>query len=625
MVDFLNTSLSGLRAAQRALATTSNNVANAATPGFSRQETIFSSRTPEFFGGGFIGTGVDVSEVRRVFDNFLAGEVRSATAGEGRLDTLATLSGRVGDLLGSRSGGFSAGLQSFFDSVQQLSNDPASTPVRQALLGEADSLERRLNQLGSQLGQIDAETAGRIEDSVANINRLAQGIADVNASIVASPGAADGNFPGELLDQRERLLNELAGEIEVGTTMADDGAMNVFIGNGQTLVLGQQASALEAGAGAFGPVSNAITAGGIDVTAQLSGGNLGGLLDFRREVLDPARNDLGRSVIALAERFNAINRQGLDLDGNFGQDFFAVGAPLSANAASNTGGASLDVDIADAASLAAADYDLRFDGTNFELQNLTTGATITPGGTGTAGDPLVAEGLSIVVNGTPDAGDRFRILPQRQAAEGFRNLIDDPSEIAAAFPIRTGAGLGNVSDASISSGEILDPNDPNILSTSTITFLDPNTFQINGGPGIAFTSGDDIDINGVRVQIEGNPVAGDEFTIQGNQGGAGDNRNALEMLDLREAGILEGGTRSLLEQADTLLAQIGGTTAGAQTSLEAQSALLQQSQAALQSRSGVNLEEEAANLVRFQQAFEANARVIQTANTTFQSLLAAVR
>ena len=407
--------------------------------------------------------------------------------------------------------------------------------------------------------------------------------------------------------------------------MADDGAMNVFIGNGQTLVLGQQANALEAGSGAFGPVSNAITAGGIDVTGQLSGGNLGGLLDFRREVLDPARNDLGRSVIALAERFNAINRQGLDLDGNFGQDLFAVGAPLSANAASNTGGASLDVDIADAASLAAADYDLRFDGTNYELLNLTTGATTTPGGTGTAGDPLVAEGLSIVVNGTPDAGDRFRILPQRQAAEGFRNLIDDPSEIAAAFPIRTGAGLGNVSDASISSGEILDPNDPNILSTSTITFLDPNTFQINGGPSIAFTSGDDIDVNGVRVQIEGNPVAGDEFTIEGNQGGAGDNRNALEMLDLREAGILEGGTRSLLEQADTLLAQIGGTTAGAQTSLEAQSALLQQSQAALQSRSGVNLEEEAANLVRFQQAFEANARVIQTANTTFQSLLAAVR
>ena len=625
MVDFLNTSLSGLLAFQRALATTSNNVSNAATPGFSRQETLFSARTPEFFGGSFIGTGVNVSEVRRVFDGFLAGEVRSATSGQGRLDTLATLSGRVGDLLGSRSGGLSGGLQSFFDAVQSLSNDPSSTPVRQALLGESDSLAQRLGQLDQQFAQLDSETAGRIGQSLDNINRLAQGIADVNAQIVNSPGAADGRFPNELLDQRERLLNELAGEIDVSTVSADDGSLSVFIGNGQTLVLGREASALESGPGAFGPLSTAVRAGNVEVTGQLSGGTLGGLLDFRREVLDPARNDLGRSVIALAESFNAIHRQGLDLNGDRGGDFFAVGGPRVAPASGNGGTASLDVTIADASALAAADYDLRFDGTNFELLNSTSGAPVALGGTGTAADPLVAEGISIVVNGAPDAGDRFRILPQRNAVEGFRTLIDDPAKVAAAFPVRTGSSLTNVGDATISGGEILDPNDPNLLATTTISFLDANTFQINGAGSFAFTSGADIDVNGVRVQIEGQPAAGDQFTLEANQGGAGDNRNALELLGLREAGILEGGTRSLLEQADTLLAQIGGTTAGAQTSLEAQSALLEQSRAALQSRSGVNLEEEAANLVRFQQAFEANARVIQTANTTFQSLLAAVR
>jgi len=625
MADFLNTSLSGLLAFQRALATTSNNVANASTPGFSRQETIFNTRTPEFFGGGFIGTGVDVGEVRRVFDGFLAGEVRGATAGEGRLSTLASLSGRVGDLLGSRSGGLSGGLQSFFDSVQSLANDPSSTPVRQALLGQADALVQRLGQLDRQFAQLDAESAGRIGQSVDTINRLAQGIADVNARLVDSPGAADGNFPGELLDQRERLLNELAGEVDVRTTAADDGSLSVFIGNGQTLVLGNQATTLESGPGAFGPVSTSIRAGNVDITGQLGGGNLGGLLDFRREVLDPARNDLGRNVLALAERFNAVHRQGLDLNGDRGGDFFAVGSPRAVAAAGNGGTASLDVSIADASALAGADYDLRFDGTNFELINSTSGAAVALTGTGTAADPLAAEGLSIVVNGTPAAGDRFRILPQRDAVKGFRTLIDDPARVAAAFPVRTGADLGNIGDATISGGEILDPNDPDLLSTATIRFTDPNTFQINGAGSFAFTSGGDIDVNGVRVQITGSPAAGDEFTIEANQGGAGDNRNALELLGLREARIVENGSRSLLEQADALLAEIGGVTSGAQVGLEAQRALLQESQAALQSVSGVNLEEEAANLVRFQQAFEANARVIQTANTTFQSLLAAVR
>ncbi len=625
MVDFLNTSLSGLLAYQRALATTSNNVANAGTPGFSRQEATFSSRAPQLLGGGFVGTGVSVSDVRRIFDGFLAGEVRTATAGEGRLSTLAELSGRVGDLIGSRSGGLSGGLQSFFDSLQALSNDPSSTPVRQTLLGEGRALEGRLGQLSAQLDQIDLETSRRIEQSVDSINGLAQGIADLNQRIVSSPGAADGRFPNELLDQRERLLNELAGEISVSTSAADNGALNVFIGNGQTLVLGSQATSLRAGTGDFGLVDPVIRFGNTDLTRQLSGGNLGGLLDFRREVLDPVRNDLGRSVLALTENFNRIHRQGLDLNGQLGGDFFAVGAPLSLAAGNNSGGAALDVQIADASALTASDYELQFDGTGFELRNLSDGGAVPLSGTGSVADPLQAEGLSIVVNGVPDAGDRFRILPQRDAVRGFQTLIDDPAGIAAAFPVRASSELSNSGDAAISSEEILDASDPNLLTTSTITFIDPNTYQVNGAGSFAFVSGDDIDLNGVRLQITGSPAAGDEFLIQANQGGAGDNRNALELLELREAGVVESGSRSLLEQADTLLARIGGVTAGAQTGLEAQSALLQDSQMALQSVSGVNLEEEAANLIRFQQAFEANARVIQAANTTFQSLLAAVR
>lgn len=625
MVDFLNTSLSGLQAAQRALATTSNNIANAATEGYSRQRVDFGSRPAQFTGGGFLGTGVQVNDVRRVYDAFLGEQVRSGTSGEARLDVFANLSGRVGDMLGSSSGGLSGGLQSFFNSLQSLANDPASTPVRQTLLGEADALTRRIGALDSQLASMSSEVNGRIDDSVATINNLARAIADTNDQISSSPGAANGNFSSSLLDQRDSLLQQLSAEVEVSVVPAAMGSVNVFVGNGQTLVLGNNTTTLSSGAGTFGPGVRDVTVGGTVVTSQLSGGRLGGLLDFQREVLDPTRNDLGRSAVALTESFNAQHSQGLDLSGNFGGDFFAVGGPSVFAAGSNSGTASAAATIDSAAALTGDDYQLQFDGTDYALINSSSGQSVALAGTGTAADPLRADGLSIVVDGAIAAGDRFAIQPTRQAAGGFTRLVDDPAQIAAAFPIRTEASLNNVSDSRVSGGAILDAGNPDLLNPVTITFSDPNTFQVNGAGAFAYTSGGDIDINGYRLQITGSPAAGDEFTVTPNTAGVGDNRNAQALSGLRDVGVLEGGRRSILQQADTLLSSVGSATAAAQTALESQTSLLRSSEAALQSVSGVNLEEEAANLIRFQQAYEANARVIQTANDTFQSLLAAFR
>jgi len=625
MVDFLNTSLSGLQAAQRALATTSNNIANAATEGYSRQRVDFGTRPAQFTGGGFLGTGVQVNDVRRVYDAFLGEQVRSGTAGEARLEVFAELSGRVGDMLGSSSGGLSGGLQSFFGSLDSLANDPASTPVRQTLLGEADSLTRRIGALDTQLASMSSEVSGRIDGSVATINNLAQAIADTNDQISSAPGAANGNFSSDLLDQRDRLLQQLSSEIEVSVVPAAMGSVNVFVGNGQTLVLGNDTTTLSSGAGTFGPGVRDVTVGGTVVTGQLSGGKLGGLLDFQREVLDTTRNDLGRTAVALSESFNAQHSQGLDLAGNFGGDFFAVGGPSVFAASSNSGTGSVSASINSAAALTGDDYQLQFDGTDYALVNSSNGQSVALAGTGTAADPLRADGLSIVVNGAVAAGDRFAIQPTRQAAGSFTRLVDDPAQIAAAFPIRTAASLDNVSDAQVSGGEILDADNPDLLNPVTITFTDPTTFQVNGTGAFAYTPGGDIDLNGYRLQITGNPAAGDAFTVSPNTAGVGDNRNAQALSGLRDVGVLEGGQRSLLQQADTLLASVGSATAAAQTALESQTSLLRSSEAALQSVSGVNLEEEAANLIRFQQAYEANARVIQTANTTFQSLLAAFR
>ncbi|PLW83985.1 flagellar hook-associated protein FlgK [Kineobactrum sediminis] len=625
MVDFLNTSLSGLQAAQRALATTSNNIANASTDGYSRQRVDFATRPAEFFGGGFLGTGVQVEDVRRIYDGFLAGEVRSGTAGEARLSTFSELSGRVGDLLGSTSGGLSAGLQGFFDALQTLANDPSSIPVRQTVLGEADALQRRVGALDTQLEALGNEVNSRVGSSVATINSLAASIADTNRQIAASPGAADGRLPNDLLDQRDRLLRQLSSEIEVSVVPADTGTVNVFVGNGQTLVLGQTATELAAGAGRFGPDQFEVSIGGSSVTSQLGGGTLGGLLDFQREVLNPARNDLGRTAVALAEGMNATHRQGLDLKGDFGGDFFAVGGPTVRPANGNAGNAAVEVRIESANALTGEDYQLQYDGSNYALVNTSNSEVVTLSGTGTGADPFRAEGLAITVTGAAAAGDRFAILPTRSAAGGFSRALSDPADIAAAFPLRTGAALGNVSAAAISGAEVLDVSNPDLLAPTTIRFVAPDTYQVNGASAFAYASGDNIDINGARVQISGAPAVGDEFTVTGNTGGVGDNRNAQALSGLRDTGLLENGQRSLVEQADTLLARVGSTAAAAQTALESQTALLQNSESALQSVSGVNLEEEAASLLRFQQAFEANARVIQTANTTFQSLLAAFR
>jgi len=625
MVDALNTSLSGLLAFQRALSTTSHNISNAATEGYSRQRINFGTANPQFYGGQYQGSGVRVNSVERVYDQFLANEVQSGLANQARLDTFHGLAARVGDLLGSEAQGLSASFQNFFSSVEALANDPASIPVRQAMLSETGSLVQRMQTMDTRLGELAREVDGRVAGSVDEINGLAESVADLNRRIAASQGAADGNYPPDLLDRRDQLLGHLSEQVDISTTDGDNGTVNVFIGQGQTLVLGNDATKLEAGPGRFGPAEQAVYLGGINVGSQLSGGTLGGLLDFADQTLNPTRNELGRAAVGLAQSFNATHRQGMDLNGNLGSDFFAVGEPQVMTATDNSGSAGVSAAVDDIAGLTGEDYRLQYDGSNWTFYNTSRGETVAMTGSGTAADPFMADGLSLEVSGVPDAGDQFRILPTRGAAGDLEQLVQDPESIAAAFPIRTGAGLDNIGDAGVSAGEILDIDDPDLLNDVTITFTDPNTYQINGAGSFAYTSGDDIDVNGWRVQISGTPATGDEFTVSPNFDGQGDNRNALALAGLRDEGLLAGGERSLLQHTDSMITEVGAATAAAGAALESESALLEGSQQALESVRGVNLEEEAANLMRFRQAYEASARMIQATDEMFQSLLAAVR
>ena len=621
MVDFLSTSLSGLRAFQQALATTSNNVANVGTEGFVRQRVDLAATRSSFLGGNFIGTGVLVSDIKRVFNGFLVAEVRGNQSDQGRLETLVGLGSRTGDLLGSQSGGLSPGLQRFSGSMQSLATDPTSTPVRQSLLTDTRSIVDRFNSLGNRLEELDRETVSRMRSSTETITQIASAIAGINQRINDSPGAANGKFPAELLDERDRLLSRLAQEIDIDVVEQDFGQINVSIGNGQNLVLGTQAATMSVEDGRFGRGDPQIRLDGAIVTNQVSGGKLGGLVDYRQQVLTPTRNDIGRMAVAMAQAYNTQNRQGMDLQGNLGGDIFSIGAPLVGGALANTGNAELSVSITDPSALSGDDYRVRFDGTEWTLFSLSSGAALATSATG----EFSIDGLEIdVASGTAAAGDDFRIQPTRGLATSLGVAIQRPEQFAAAFPLAINADIDNLGTGTISDGEILDIDNPDFLEPVTIEFINPGAFLVNGSGPFGYVDGDNIDINGWRVQISGSPAAGDTFTINPTAAGSGDNRNALALAGLRDEGLLDGGQRSLLDQADALLAEVGGTTAAAQTALSSTEAQLTAARNAVESVSGVNLEEEAANLIRFQQAYEANARVIQTANTIFQSLLQAV-
>ena len=625
MADLFGIGLSALLAQQRALATTSNNVANASTPGYSRQRTELSERPTEQLGNNFVGTGVTAGLNRRITDDLMLEQVRTASAGSKRADTLADLATTLDDLLGSDSTGLNATLQSFTNALQGVANDPSSFAARQSLLAEAGSTVARFQNLDQRLSTINDELRSRVSADADQISALGASIAEVNKQVLA----AGANPSPDLLDKRDQMLEDLSGLVQVSVSKQSDGTIGVFIGSGQVLVLGTSASKLVLTSGNLDPsqpqlVLRSGSSPDVPITQFLTGGELGGLLDFNREMLAPTRAEVGRIAIGLVDAVNTASRNGMDLDGQLGGDFFSVGGPQTFAAATNSGSGAITATISDVAALEAANYQLSYNGTTYTLQRTDTGAVVPMTGTGTAGNPFVANGISVVVSGTPVAGDQFLIKPLDQAPGSLKVLVTNPGDIAAAAPTRTSADLGNTGSGAISAGSVIDVTNPSLLATATIQFSSPTTYSINGAGAFAYTPGGNIDINGTRVQITGAPAQGDVFVIQSNTGGSGDNRNALAMLD-KLAGNVFNGKVTLKTAASSMLADVGSKTAAATSQQSAQSTVLQQSQQRLDSLRGVNLDEEAANMLRYQQLYQAAAQTISVAGTLFSTLLAALQ
>jgi flagellar hook-associated protein 1 FlgK len=627
MTDILRIGLSALLAQQRALATTSNNIANASTPGYSRQRIELRERSVERLGNEMIGTGVAIELNRRLSDDIIADQLRTSAGGFRRAEALSGLAESLDEMLAGDTG-INSTLQDLTNAMQDVASNPSSTASRQTFLAEARNLVSRFAAMDQRFNQLADETRARLTATTAEISSLGASIAQVNRQILDAGVATGRAAPPDLLDERDRLLEQLSGLVQVDTVEQRDGTMSVFIGSGQTLVLGTNASNLAVTPGTLDPSQPQIVLTGsgpnINITRSLSGGELGGLLDFNRELLAPTRAELGRIAVGVVDTINTAHRNGMDMTGALGGNLFSVGAPQVFAGAANAGTGAAAVTITGVAALQATNYQLTWNGTAYALQRADTGAPVTMTGAGTVGSPFVADGLSIVVSGAPAAGDQFLLKPLEQAPGTLQLLVTDPAKIAAAAPTRTSAALANTGNGAISAGQVIDVANPALLTTATIQFLTATTYSINGAGSFAYTPGANIDINGTRAQITGTPATGDQFVIQSNAGGVGDNRNALAIVARMGQSVFNGGV-TLPAAASGLVTGVGARTAEAGNQRDAQSTVFEQTRQRLDSVRGVNLDEEAADMLKFEQLYAAAAKTMAVASSMFDTLLSVLR
>jgi len=670
--------LTGLNAAQSGLVTTSHNISNANTPGYSRQRIVQGSNTPVMTGAGALGQGTHVSTVERMYSQFLTNQVNRAQSSVSELETYYAQISQIDNMLADPSSGLSPALQEFFTGVQQVSSNPASVPSRQAMVSAAESMVARFHGLENRLDELAQSVNGQINSTLAQVNSYAEQIAELNQRIVLAQGAYN-QPPNDLLDQREQLITDLNKLVKVTTTQDSNGAYNVFVGSGQQLVVGSIANSFVAtpsSADSTRVVVGLRTVGGnVQELPEslLTGGQLGGLLAFRAESLDPAFNKLGVVAASMALTFNAQHGLGQDLlgniegDANFVADFFTLLEPrVVGNSNNDPASPAVSATLTSPpphngtnfyTDLKGSDYTLAYDGASFRLTRLSdnvswTGADITAINTALAGDP---QGFSLSATaGAFAAGDSYLIQPTREASRNIgvdSRVSSDPRLIAAAAPIRTSATINNAGDAKISNPSVGLNYSVNGLpltltfsggdlsgfpaGTLTVTTGSGSTNYAVAGPAttIPYVSGarysfsaavPATDPSEVAFDMLGTPADGDTFAINRNNGGLGvsDNSNALLLGRLQTQSTSLGGTASYQASYAQLVGDNGNKTREIQVTGKAQEALLNQSMAARESLSGVNMDEEAANLIRYQQAYQASAKALEIGGRLLDIILA---
>lgn len=557
MAGMLGISASGLMAAQQALDITSHNIANVNTDGYTRQRVDLAPKEAQFNDGSFVGQGV-VATVSRVYDQFIAKQMTSSTSAFSEADTLSTYATQVDNLVSSDATSVSAPLNSFFNAVNDVANDPSSLAARQVMLEDARSVSHQFNTLSTQFDDVRQQTNSQMGAMLNDINSYTKNIADLNDKIVlASSRATDGQLPNDLLDQRDALINKIAEKFSVTTQPQQDGSINLFISSGQYLVMGNSAANLSLGSSVTDGAHKSILADGVDITKQISGGQISGLLKFQNTVLDPAQQQLDLMAVGFAAKFNDIHNgnntvdplqaKSFDLTGNPGKDFFAVDNPKVTANTDALGSVSVAYDATRIGQLTGDNYQLNYDGNAYSLTRLSDNTVTNVTVRNNPNDSLpIIEGPGFNIKITQDlaAGDSFLIKPVNNAANSLTTLIDDPAQIAASS---TAAGV------------------------------------------------------------------------------PGNNTNALKLAELANTKLMLGGNASINDINSQLVAKIGTLANSAKVNSAAQESLFNMAKQSRESLSGVNLDEEAANLIKYKQAYQAAAQAISTASSLFDTLINAMR
>ncbi len=624
MPNVMSTGTSALMAFQRALATVSHNVANVNTPGYSRQRVELEARNPTYVGAGYIGNGTQVSGIRRVVDDLATSRLIDSGGETARLRQLSALANRVDTLMSESTTGIAGLWSGFFDAVSGLSSNASAPAERQSLLGQGNALATRFQQLQGQFTQLDRETNAALVGATDEANRLAGEIARLNGQIGSGANAAP-----DLLDRRDALVASLVEQTGGTAVRQDGGAVNVFTAGGQAMVVGTQPSRLTTVPDPYRPerlqVALEVQGRTVRMDERVIGGRIGGLIEFRGQVLDPTREELGRIALGLAHEFNTAHAAGVDQYGDMGGPFFSLPAPAVNPHAGNGGDARLRASVADLGAVDGRNVVLQWRDGAWSAQDAVTGRPVPLSGSGSADDPLRVGGLTLVLEGDPAEQDRFLLQPTAQTAGGLSVAITDPGRIAAAAPVGVDATLGNIGTGRPSAIRVTDAGDAALRAGATIEFLDADSYTIDGEGPFAYTPGATIDANGWSFTLDGRPAAGDSFTVRATGAGSSDNTNALLLAGLDKLATLNDGTLSLNGAISGLTTAVGAAARHAEYAADAQGLLHAQAQAARDMVSGVNLDEEAANMLRLQQAYQAAAQIISTADTLFQAILGATR
>ncbi len=537
----LGTALTGLMAFQRAMQTSSNNVSNVNTEGYSRQSTNLDTAASTFSNGNYIGNGVNVSNVTRSYDQFISNNIRTSASTLGDADRFQTMTAQVDNLMANADTGMANTMKSFFSAVNAVASDPTSIPARQVMVTNSGTLATQFNSVSSQLEKLREQNNAYMQTNIDSINNYTQNIADLNNKISAVTRGGGTQFPNELLDQRDQLLAKLAENIDVSTLARADGSVDVFVGQGQALISGDSRSKLTLVNSSTDAMQKDVLMNGLNVNNQFSSGSLAGAMRFRDQVLDPAQQQLGLVAAGLGLSFNNMHKQGFDLNGAAGTDMFAfqpANVPVYAMNGNTGGSITVTFDPTSINQLRASDYRLDYNAGAYSLTRLSDNTKIL---LPTGGLPANVDGMTITENSVATGSSSFIIRPTYQAALNMRAIITDPKAIAASS-----------------------------------------------------TTAD------------------------------GDNINALALANLEKQSTLIDN-KSFSETYQQMVAKVGTSANAANVTLSAQKALNNQAIEARANFAGVNLDEEAANLVKFQNAYQASSQVVAISKTVFDSLLSAIR